>query len=172
MDQRLEAVMSVTNRSDQKPSSGGVLPYGFPYGPNWRRIVRGQADNALRLVVVAVLLGLLMMIVIAKPVFSQSVELLKVDVAIVAKGHRISKLLSSSVMNDKNEKVGTLDDVIVDHDRNLFAVLQVGGFLGINPRLVAVPYQSLVIDDAGKKIELPGASRDELRKLAEFKYRD
>ena len=160
--------MSVTNRSDQKPSSGGVLPYG----PSWRRIVRGQADNALRLVVVAVLLGLLMMIVIAKPVFSQSVELLKVDVAIVAKGHRISKLLSSNVMNDKNEKVGTLDDVIVDHDRNLFAVLQVGGFLGINTRLVAVPYQSLVIDDAGKKIELPGASRDELRKLAEFKYRD
>jgi sporulation protein YlmC with PRC-barrel domain len=168
MDQRLEAVMSVTNRSDQKPSSGGVLPYG----PGWRRIARGQADNALRLVVVAVLLGLLMMIVIAKPVFSQSVELLKVDVAIVAKGHRISKLLSSNVMNDKNEKVGTLDDVIVDHDRNLFAVLQVGGFLGINTRLVAVPYQSLVIDDAGKKIELPGASRDELRKLAEFKYRD
>ena len=160
--------MSVTNRSDQKPSSGGVLPYG----PSWRRIVRGQADNALRLVVVAVLLGLLMMIVIAKPVFSQSVELLKVDVAIVAKGHRISKLLSSNVMNDKNEKVGTLDDVIVDHDRNLFAVLQVGGFLGINTRLVAVPYQSLVIDDAGKKIELPGASRDELRKLAEFKYCD
>ena len=160
--------MSVTNRSDQKPSSGGVLPYG----PSWRRIVRGQADNALRLVVVAVLLGLLMMIVIAKPVFSQSVELLKVDVAIVAKGHRISKLLSSNVMNDKNEKVGTLDDVIVDHDRNLFAVLQVGGFLGINTRLVAVPYQSLVIDDAGKKIELPGAASDELRKLAEFKYRD
>jgi sporulation protein YlmC with PRC-barrel domain len=166
MDQRREAVMSVTNRSDQK--RGGVLPYG----PGWRRIVRGQADNALRLVVVAVLLGLLMMIVIAKPVFSQSVDLLKVDVAIVAKGHRISKLLSSNVMNDKNEKVGTLDDVIVDHDRNLFAVLQVGGFLGINTRLVAVPYQSLVIDDAGKKIELPGASRDELRKLAEFKYRD
>jgi hypothetical protein len=75
-------------------------------------------------------------------------------------------------MNDKNEKVGTLDDVIVDRDRNLFAVLQVGGFLGINTRLVAVPYQSLVIDDAGKKIELPGASRDELKKLAEFKYRD
>jgi sporulation protein YlmC with PRC-barrel domain len=160
--------MSVTNRFDQRPSSSGVLPYG----PAWRRIVRGQADNALRLVVVAVLLCMLMMIVIAKPVFSQGVELLKVDVAVVAKGHRISKLLSSNVVNDKNEKVGTLDDVVVDRDRNLFAVLQVGGFLGINTRLVAVPYQSLVIDDAGKKIELPGASRDELKKLAEFRYRD
>jgi sporulation protein YlmC with PRC-barrel domain len=96
----------------------------------------------------------------------------KVDVAVVAKGHRISKLLSSNVVNDKNEKVGTLDDVVVDRDRNLFAVLQVGGFLGINTHLVAVPYQSLVIDDTGKRIELPGASRDELKKLAEFRYRE
>jgi len=168
VDQRLEAAMSITNRFDQKPSSSGVLPYG----PGWRRIVRGQADNALRLVVAAVLLGLLLMIIVAKPVFSQGVSLVKVDVAVVAKGHRISKLLSSNVVNDKNEKVGTLDDVVVDRDRNLFAVLQVGGFLGINTHLVAVPYQSLVIDDTGKRIELPGASRDELKKLAEFRYRE
>jgi len=160
--------MTVTNRFDQRPSSSGVLPYG----PGWRRIVRGQADNALRLVVAAVLLGLLLMIIVAKPVFSQGVSLVKVDVAVVAKGHRISKLLSSNVVNDKNEKVGTLDDVVVDRDRNLFAVLQVGGFLGINTHLVAVPYQSLVIDDTGKRIELPGASRDELKKLAEFRYRE
>jgi sporulation protein YlmC with PRC-barrel domain len=158
--------MSVTNRFDQRPSSSGVLPYG----PGWRRIVRGQADNALRMVVVAVVLGLLLMIIVAKPVFSQSISIVKVDVAVVAKGLRVSKLLGSSVTNDKNDKVGTLDDVIIDRDRNLFAVLQVGGFLGINTHLVAVPYQSLVIDAAGKKIELPGASRDELKKLAEFKY--
>jgi len=167
-NQRLETVMTVTNRFDQRPSSSGVLPYG----PGWRRIVRGQADNALRLVVAAVLLGLLLMIIVAKPVFSQGVSLVKVDVAVVAKGHRISKLLSSNVVNDKNEKVGTLDDVVVDRDRNLFAVLQVGGFLGINTHLVAVPYQSLVIDDTGKRVELPGASRDELKKLAEFRYRE
>ena len=74
------------------------------------------------------------------------------------------------ITNDKNDKVGTLDDVIIDRDRNLFAVLQVGGFLGINTHLVAVPYQDLVIDGTGKKIELPGASRDELKKLTEFKY--
>jgi sporulation protein YlmC with PRC-barrel domain len=158
--------MSVTNRFDQRPSSRGVLPYG----PGWRRIVRGQADNALSMVVVAVLLGLLLMIIVAKPVFSQSVSIVKVDVAVVAKGLRVSKLLGSSVTNDKNDKVGTLDDVIIDRDRNLFAVLQVGGFLGINTHLVAVPYQNLVIDETGKKIELPNASRDELKKLTEFKY--
>jgi hypothetical protein len=50
-------------------------------------------------------------------------------------------------------------------------VLQVGGFLGLGGHLVAVPYDSLVIDDEGSKIQLPGASKDELKKLAEFKYR-
>jgi hypothetical protein len=49
-------------------------------------------------------------------------------------------------------------------------VLQVGGFLGLGGHLVAVPYQSLVLDDTGDKIVLPGATPDELKKLAEFKY--
>jgi hypothetical protein len=37
--------------------------------------------------------------------------------------------------------------------------------------LVAVPYDSLLIDDEGSKIQLPGASKDALKKLTEFKYR-
>jgi hypothetical protein len=51
-----------------------------------------------------------------------------------------------------------------------FAVLQVGGFLGVGARLTAVPYDSLVIDDKGQKITLPGATKDELKKLSEFNY--
>ena len=135
-------------------------------------MVREQADNALKLIFVAALSWLLLIVVNAKPVLSQEIALVKVDVALVAKGYRVSKLIGSLITNDKNDKVGTLDDIIIDQNRGLYAVVQVGGFLGINAHLVAVPYQSLVIDEAGKKIELPGASRDELRKLAEFKYRN
>jgi sporulation protein YlmC with PRC-barrel domain len=104
------------------------------------------------------------------PVFPQGVELLRVDVSVVAKGYRASKLLGSSVVNDKNEKIGSLDDIIIDRNQVMFAVLQVGGFLGLGGRLVAVPYKTLVIDDEGKKIELPGATKEALRGLAEFKY--
>jgi sporulation protein YlmC with PRC-barrel domain len=103
-------------------------------------------------------------------VLSQGVALLKVDVSVVAKGYRASKLIGSGVVNDKNEKIGNLDDIIVDQKQVLFAVLQVGGFLGIGSRLVAVPYDNLKIDDAGRRIELPGASREELKKADEFKY--
>jgi sporulation protein YlmC with PRC-barrel domain len=100
------------------------------------------------------------------------VALVKVDLSVVAKGYRMSKLIGSNVINDKNEKIGTVDDVIADKDKKQlnFAVLQVGGFLGMGGRLVAVPYDNLVIDDAGQKITLPGATKDELKKLAEFNY--
>jgi sporulation protein YlmC with PRC-barrel domain len=159
--------MSSSSKIDQNTAIGVAALYG----PNWRGMVRGQVDNAFKLVAIGVLFGLLLIIVNAKPVLSQSVHLVKVDVAVVAKGYRVSRLMGSPITNDKNEKIGTLDDVIIDQNRALFAVLQVGGFLGINAHLVAIPYQSLVIDEAGKKVELPGASRDELKKLAEFKYR-
>jgi hypothetical protein len=63
------------------------------------------------------------------------------------------------------------DDLIVGKDRVLFAIIQVGGFLGIGSRLVAVPYTSLQINDDGKRIVLPGATKEELKSLSEFHYR-
>jgi len=101
---------------------------------------------------------------------SQGVQLIKVDIAVVDKGQRVSKLIGSSVNNDKNEKIGKLDDIIIANNRVSYAVLQVGGFLGLGSRLVAVPYDSLKVDEAGKNVVLPGASKEELKKLVEFKY--
>jgi hypothetical protein len=125
----------------------------------------------LTFVTVTALFGLIAIIANPQPVLSQAVRLVQVDVNVVAQGHRVSKLTGSGVTNEKNERIGSIDDFIVTRDRSLFAVLQVGGFLGIGGHLVAVPYESLVIDDEGSKIQLPGASKDELRKLPEIKYR-
>ena len=118
-------------------------------------------------------LAALAFILAAGPALPQAgVQLVKVDLSVVAKGYRMSKLIGSNVINDKNEKIGTVDDVIADKDKKQlsFAVLQVGGFLGVGGHLVAVPYDSLVIDDTGQKITLPGASKDELKKLSQFNY--
>ena len=106
----------------------------------------------------------------ALPVLSQGVELVVVDIHAVADGYRASKLIGSSVVNDQNEKIGTIEDIIIGRDRVLFAVLQVGGFLHLGGHRVAVPYQSLVLDEAGSKIKLPGATQEALKKLPEFKY--
>jgi hypothetical protein len=103
----------------------------------------------------------------------QDVEIVVVDVGTVAGGYRVSELMRSTVVNDRGERIGTIDDFIIGgDDRVLFAVLQVGGFLGLGGRLVAVPYDSLLLaDTAGKpKIVLPGATREALEQLPEFAY--
>jgi hypothetical protein len=106
------------------------------------------------------------------PAFAQAaVELVAVDVKAVAKGYRTSKLRSSIVTNDKDERIGWIDDMIIGIDKKtIFAVLQVGVYLGVGTRLLAVPFEHLVLDEVGTKITLPGASKDEISKLPEFKY--
>ena len=104
------------------------------------------------------------------PVLPQAIQLVVVDVHEVAEGYRASKLIGSSVVNDQNEKIGTIEDIIIGKNKVLFAVLQVGGFLHIGGRMVAVPFQSLVLEDNGTKIKLPGATQEALKKLPEFKY--
>lgn len=102
------------------------------------------------------------------------VAIVVVDVDDVATGYRASELIGSSVVNDQDERIGTIDDFVIGRDdRVLFAVLQVGGFLGLGGKLVAVPYQSLVLseEDGKLRVVLPGATRDELKKVPEFQYR-
>jgi sporulation protein YlmC with PRC-barrel domain len=108
---------------------------------------------------------------VLQPVQAQTVDLVVVDVKAVALGYRMSKLTGSSVVNDKGDKIGTMDDFIIGRDepRVLYAVLQVGGFLGLGKHLVVVPSETLVVDPSGK-ITLPGASKDELKRLPEFAY--
>ena len=120
--------------------------------------------------IAAVGLFALLLIAPSRPVHSQGVELVTIDVNVAAKGYRASKLMGSAVTNEKNEKIGTLDDLVIGHDESLFAVLQVGGFLGMGAHLVAIPYESLVINGEGRTIQLPGASKDALKKLPEIKF--
>jgi hypothetical protein len=99
----------------------------------------------------------------------QTVGLVKVDPQTVATGYRGSRIIGASVLNDANESIGKIDDLIISADGKApFAVVGVGGFLGLANRLVVVPYSSLKFADG--KIILAGASKDELRALPEFKY--
>ena len=60
----------------------------------------------------------------------QTVTLMKVDPQSLATGYRVSKVVGSTVVNEANETVGTIDDLIVTPSEKVpFAVLSVGGFL-------------------------------------------
>jgi len=75
-------------------------------------------------------------------------------------GHRRSSV--ASVINDANETIGKIDDLLVIRDgKEPYAVLSVGGFLGMGTRLVVIRYDSLKFAD--NKIVLPDGTKDGLR---------
>jgi hypothetical protein len=100
---------------------------------------------------------------------TQTVEVAKVDVQKLSAGYRASKVIGSSVLNDANEAIGKIDDLLVSTDGKApYAVLSIGGFLGMDTHLIVVPYDSLNLVD--NKIVLPGGTKDTLKMLPEFKY--
>ena len=109
----------------------------------------------------------------AAPAFAQgtpqTLAMTKVDTMSLATGYRTSKVVGSSVVNEANETIGTIDDLIVTpSERVPYAVLSVGGFLGMGTKYVVVPYSALQIAD--KKMVLKGATKESLKSLPEFKY--
>jgi PRC-barrel domain len=101
----------------------------------------------------------------------RAAELVVVDLKPLATAYRASKLIGASVANDHKDTIGTVDDILIEQpDRVLFAVVSVGGFLGIGKHLVVVPFTSLIIDEQNNKLVLPGATKAELEKLPEFHY--
>ena len=110
---------------------------------------------------------------LSAPAFSQgtpqTITLMKVDPATLATGYRTSKVVGSTVVNEANETVGTIDDLIVTPTEKVpFAVLSVGGFLGMGSKYVVVPFSSLQVKN--KQMVLPGATKNSLKALPEFKY--
>ena len=99
----------------------------------------------------------------------QTLSVMKIDPASLATGYRTSKVVGSTVVNETNETVGTIDDLIVTPgDKIPFAVLSVGGFLGMGTKFVVVPYNSLEVRD--NKMVLTGATKESLKSLPAFKY--
>lgn len=99
----------------------------------------------------------------------QTVEIAKLDVQTLAAGYRASKVIGSKVVNDAQETIGEIEDLLVSPDgKQPYAVLSIGGFLGMGTHLVVVPYETLKFAD--KKVMLPGGTKDGLKMLPEFKY--
>src|SRR3954467_5614994 len=57
---------------------------------------------------------------------------------------RTSKVVGLSVYNDKNESLGSINDLLTDKSGNIKAVvIGVGGFLGVGEHLVAIPWDKV-----------------------------
>jgi sporulation protein YlmC with PRC-barrel domain len=80
-----------------------------------------------------------------------------------------NKMLGKSVYNDKNEKIGKVEDVIVAPDGKIsWAIIGVGGFLGLASKVVAIQMYHFKLK--GDRFLLPGATKDALKALPAFHY--
>ena len=82
---------------------------------------------------------------------------------------RASKVIGASVYNDHNEKIGTVDELLMNQNHDITqAVLSVGGFLGIDSKLVAVNIDQLQVQP--DRIVMAGATKDGLTKMPTYKF--
>ena len=85
-------------------------------------------------------------------------------------GYRASKVVGAAVYNGQNQQIGTIDDLILNHDNKAsLAVISVGGFLGVGGKMVAVPYDKIERTDDGKVLMQDG-TKESLAKLPSFSY--
>lgn len=101
---------------------------------------------------------------------AQTLGVTQAEVQVVATGWSAKrKILGKAVYNDNGQKIGTVDDIIISPDHKVtFAIIGTGGFVGVGKHDVAIPVTQL--KQEGDRIVLPGATKEALRSLPEFKY--
>ena len=58
--------------------------------------------------------------------------------------HRVSKIIGTDVVNSKGEKIGDVEDIVLDAKGNVaYAVVSTGGFLGMGDKMHAVPWAAI-----------------------------
>jgi len=86
---------------------------------------------------------------------------------------RASKLIGSTVKNDANESIGSINEVVLGKDGKVAAVvIGVGGFLGMGEREVAVNFDALrVAQDANNRTVISlDATKDTLKAAPEWRW--
>lgn len=86
---------------------------------------------------------------------------------------RASKLMGANVTNNAGEKIGRINDVLIDKDGKVAAVvIGVGGFLSMGERDAAVAYSSLKLtrDSSNNPLVSVNLTKDQLKAAPEWKW--
>jgi sporulation protein YlmC with PRC-barrel domain len=79
------------------------------------------------------------------------------------------QILGQAVFNDKDERVGSIDDIIIAPDKAVsYAIINAGGFIGLTKHDVAIPVPQLKLVD--NKLVLAGATKEALKASPPFEY--
>lgn len=79
------------------------------------------------------------------------------------------QILGQPVFNDKDERVGSIEDIIIAPDKAVsYAIINAGGFTGLTKHDVAIPVSQLKLVD--NKLVLAGATKEALKASPPFEY--
>ena len=99
----------------------------------------------------------------------QTITLTEVDPIILATGWRATAIIGATVYNDAGDEIGKLEDMIITSTDTIpYAVVSVGGFLGMDAHHVVVAASALELID--KKLTLHGATKESLKALPNFTF--
>src|SRR5215831_20920830 len=77
------------------------------------------------------------------------------------------QIIGQSVYNDKQERIGTVEDIIISPDKTVsYGIVGAGGFLGFDRRDVAIPVKQFKLTEG--KLILPGATKETLSQMPPF----
>jgi sporulation protein YlmC with PRC-barrel domain len=89
--------------------------------------------------------------------------------AVVLGSSAKKQILGKTVYNEKDEKVGKVDDIIIAPDKSVsYLIIGAGGFVGLGKHDVAIPMAQ--IKEQNGKIVLSGATKEVVKALPPFEY--
>lgn len=107
------------------------------------------------------------------PAFSeatkQAIVLTEVDPVILATGWRGTDIIGATIYDDAGVEIGKLEDLIITDSGTVpYAVVSVGGFLGLDAHHVVVAASAMEL--VAKKLTLHGATKETLKALPNFTF--
>ena len=84
-------------------------------------------------------------------------------------GMKAQELIGREVVNASGKDIGEIDDIVVsDQDQEIYAVIGVGGFLGLGGKNVAIPFEQLRLG-AENVILMSERSESDLKEMPAYK---
>src|SRR5215470_1337070 len=125
----MQVKSTATTELDCAPREGPRDHRSLPTGTCLRKSGNEERDRVMYprecgyLIRASVLVALMLSPLPSALAGAQTVQ--AVDAAVVGRGVRASKLIGSTVRIDRDERIGSIDDIIIDEKGQLYAILEV-----------------------------------------------
>jgi sporulation protein YlmC with PRC-barrel domain len=131
-----------------------------------------EFNMMIRLASAAVIAALMTKAPIAQSTSTQMNPSARLMTALPANGTTVTNYYKQDVYDPSGNKVGAVSDLIVEKDgRITAAMVGVGGFLGIDEKNVAIPFDAFKLTQKNNKWQLTvNTTKDALKSAPGFKY--